>query len=84
LCGHVLRFVSITWVMMSTNPGDSTILAYETHVRYVPGGEWLTIAVRASRRAAEREPLCHRDAWGRTPTEVRIVAVHASRSRRAA
>jgi hypothetical protein len=50
------------------------VLAYELHARYAPGEAWITLDVCSSRTVALEEALLHRDAWGRTPTEFRVVA----------
>ena len=65
---------------MSASPDHDPILAYEAQARFSVGGEWVTIAVRGSHKAAFNATFCHRDAWGRTPTEVRVVPIHYSRA----
>jgi hypothetical protein len=65
------------------NPDPSYIFAYETQARYTPGDAWITIAVSATRQAAARRTLGHRDVWGRAPVDVRLVAIGASAARAA-
>jgi hypothetical protein len=61
---------------MFQDPGTDHVLAFELQARYAPGETWITLDVCSSRMAAIEEALFHRDAWGRAPAEVRIVAVH--------
>jgi hypothetical protein len=74
-----LEFASMTWVTMSADTDNRPILAYETQARYSPDGGWITLAISASHRAAVDANLCPCDSWGRTPTEVRIVAIRSGR-----
>jgi hypothetical protein len=69
---------------MSETPDRGALLAFELQARYATGEAWITLDVCSSRLVAIEEALFHRDAWGRTPTEVRVVAVHGRRGRRAA
>jgi hypothetical protein len=68
---------------MSQDPGTGPALAFELQARYAPGETWITLDVCSSRMAAVDEALFNRDAWGRTPADVRVVAIHG-RERRAA
>lgn len=65
--------------MLSSDPDHNLILAYETQARYVSGGGWITIDVSVCHRTAVKEAPYYRDAWGRTPTEVRVVTIHGRR-----
>ena len=69
---------------MSETPDRGALLAFELQARYAAGEAWITLDVCSSRLVAIEEALFHRDAWGRTPTEVRVVAVRAGGPRRAA
>jgi hypothetical protein len=57
---------------------DKSTIAYELQARYGPGEAWITLDVCLSRIVAVEEGLFRRDAWGRTPTEVRVVPVRAA------
>jgi hypothetical protein len=60
---------------MFQNSDTGCVLAFELQARYAPGETWITLDVCSSRMVAVEEALCRRDAWGRTPAEVRVVAV---------
>jgi hypothetical protein len=62
---------------MGRNP-EQPAIAYELQARYAPGEAWITLDVCLSRVVAVEEGLFRRDAWGRTPTEVRVVPVRAA------
>jgi hypothetical protein len=51
-------------------------IAYELQARFGADEEWLTVEVCGTLAAAERSGECRRDAWGRLPTETRVVPVH--------
>jgi hypothetical protein len=68
---------------MSQNPATGPVLAFELQARYAPGETWITLDVCSSRMVAVEEALFHRDAWGRNPAEVRVVAVHGGERRAA-
>jgi hypothetical protein len=68
---------------MSQDSDTGFVLAFELQARYAPGETWITLDVCSSRMVAVEEALFDRDAWGRTPAEMRVVAVHG-RERRAA
>jgi hypothetical protein len=59
------------------------VLAFELQARYAPGEAWITLDVCSARVVAVEEGLFRRDAWGRAPDEVRVVAVRGA-DRRAA
>lgn len=67
---------------MSQDSDTGSVLAFELQARYAPGETWTTLDVCGARMVAVDEGLFHRDAWGRPPAEVRVVAIH--RERRAA
>jgi len=64
---------------MSQDSDTGSLLAFELRARYAPGETWITLDVCSSRVVAVEEALLHRDAWGRAPAEVRVVAVHGER-----
>lgn len=64
---------------MSQDPDTGPVLAFELQARYAPGEAWITLDVCSSRMVAVEEALFHRDAWGRAPAEVRVVAVYGER-----
>jgi hypothetical protein len=68
---------------MCQNSHSRPVLAVELQARCAPGETWITLDVCASRMVAVDEALVHRDAWGRTPAEVRVVAVHGGERRAA-
>ncbi len=64
---------------MSQDSDTGPVLAFELQARYAPGETWITLDVCSSRMVAVEEALFHRDAWGRAPAEVRVLAVHGGR-----
>jgi hypothetical protein len=64
---------------MSQDSDTGPVLAFELQARYAPGETWITLDVCSSRMVAVEEALFHRDAWGRAPAEVRVLAVHGER-----
>ena len=64
---------------MSQDSDTGSLLAFELRARYAPGETWITLDVCSSRMVAVEEALFRRDAWGRAPAEVRVVAVHGER-----
>ncbi len=64
---------------MSQDSDTGPVLAFELQARYAPGETWITLDVCSSRMIAVEEALFHRDAWGRAPAEVRVLAVHGGR-----
>jgi hypothetical protein len=56
-------------------------IAYELQARFGAGEEWLTVDVCVTAAAAQRADVCRRDAWGRLPTETRVVPVHSPTGR---
>jgi hypothetical protein len=66
---------------MSQDSDTDTVLAFELQARYAPGATWVTLDVCGSRMVAVEEPRFHRDACGRRPAEVRVVAVHGGERR---
>jgi hypothetical protein len=61
---------------------DDVVLAYELQGRYAPGEAWITLDVCSSQRVAVEEAVLHREPWGRTPTEFRVVRLYGGRRRR--
>lgn len=51
------------------------VIAYELQARYAVGEPWVTLRVGRSNALATEAALHHRDAWGRKPTDIRVVAV---------
>jgi hypothetical protein len=68
---------------MSQDPDTRSVLAFELQARYAPGETWITLDVCSARMAAVDEAPSHRDAWGRVPVELRVVAVHGGERRAA-
>ena len=68
---------------MSQDSDTGSVVAFELQARYAPGETWITLDVCSSRMVAVEEALFHRDAWGRTPAEVRVVAVYGGERRAA-
>jgi hypothetical protein len=68
---------------MSQERDTGSALAYELQARYAAGETWITLDVCSSRMAAVEDALFHRDAWGRAPAEVRVVAVPGGKRRAA-
>jgi hypothetical protein len=79
-CG--VRIMPITG-NMSQDSDTGSALAFELQARHAPGETWITLDVCSSRMVAVEEALSHRDAWGRIPAEVRVVAVHVGERRAA-
>jgi hypothetical protein len=68
---------------MSQESDTRPVLAFELQARYSAGETWITLDVCSSRMVAVEEALFCRDACGRTPAEVRVVAVRGGERRAA-
>jgi hypothetical protein len=56
------------------------ILAYELQARYAAEEGWVILDVDRSGAVAEEAAFHRRDAWGRKPIDIRIVAVRSGQA----
>jgi hypothetical protein len=68
---------------MFQNSDTGSVVAFELQARYAPGETWITLDLCSSRMVAAEEALFPRRTWGRTPAEVRVVAVDGGERRAA-